>query len=158
MTHPRGTSAWSPFSRALGLVSGGDEHLVLIAAANLDRALQKLPKRVRHRVQLPNPTRRALWLLRNIYEHWDELRKQYRSGTQPLRGAAQKLKAEFPNADPWSFTFDPKSGDIILADVVALTPLLGELRRLEARVLRLERRLTSRSSGPAAPAAERPNR
>lgn len=117
-----------------------DEHIFLVAAGNLDRALRRAPKPVQLEVQLSESWRRALWLLRNIYEHWDELRASYRSKDRQLRGAAKKLRAEFPDADPWTFTFDPTSGAIVMADVVPLTSLWKELRLLEARMLRLERR------------------
>lgn len=117
-----------------------DEHVLLVAAANLDRALRRAPKAVRLEAQLSNSWRRALWLLRNIYEHWDELRASYRSKGRHLRGAARLLRAEFPKADPWSFTFDPASGAIVMADVVPLASLWKELRLLEARMFRLERR------------------
>lgn len=117
-----------------------DEHLFLVAATNLDRALRAVPKTIRSTASLPESPRRALSLLRNIYEHWDELRKFYRSDSEASQGAARKLKSEFPKADPWSFTFDPTTGDIVLADVVALTPFVSDLRRLEHRLLQLERR------------------
>lgn len=117
-----------------------DEHVLLVAAANLDRALRRASEAVRIQAQLSESWRRALWLLRNIYEHWDELRASYRSKGRQLRGAAQKLRAEFPKADPWSFTFDPATGTIVMADVVPLAALWKELRLLEARMLRLERR------------------
>lgn len=120
-----------------------DEHLVMVAAAHLDRALRSVPRKWRRDVQLPMSSRRELSLLRDIYEHWDELRRQYRSGG-PLRGAALKLKIHFPTAEPWSFTFDPKSGEIVLANVVAVDVLDRELRRLEAHVLRTERRPPNR--------------
>jgi hypothetical protein len=117
-----------------------DEHTFLVAAGNLDRALRRAPKEMLREIGLSESWRRALWLLRNIYEHWDELRAAYRSRGGQLRGAAAKLRAEFPQADPWSFTFDPADGSIVIADVVPLGPLWKELRLLEARMLRLERR------------------
>ena len=117
-----------------------DEHILLVAAANLDRAIRKVPKAIHREVTLPESPRRALWLLRNIYEHWDELGRLYRGGSGALRGAALKLKTEFPKADPWSFTIDPMTGEIVLADVIPLTPLAVELKALETRTLRLERK------------------
>jgi len=116
-----------------------DEHMLMVAAANLDRALKKARKYIRAKEQLPESPRRALWLLRNIYEHWDQLRKEYRQPSGPLKGAALKLKEEFPDAIPWSITFDPKTGEVTLADVIPLGPLVAELRLLEARLLRLQR-------------------
>lgn len=117
-----------------------DEHVLLVAAANLDRALRRAPKPVLVEAKLPESWRRALRLLRNIYEHWDDLRAAYRSKGRQLCGSAEKLRTEFPRADPWSFSFDPKNGEVVIASVVPLGPLCRELRLLEARMLRLERR------------------
>jgi hypothetical protein len=117
-----------------------DELLLLVCAANLDRALEKLPKQFRRCILVPKPWRRGLWLLRNVYEHWDELRRHLRAGTDDAKGTVGKLRREFPSADPWSFTIDPESDEVILASVVPLKPLMRELRRLEARILRLERK------------------
>lgn len=130
-----------------------DEHILLVAAANLERAITNAPRALRAEVTLPAHSRRALWLLRNIYEHWDELRRVYRGSSTALRGAALKLKTEFPNADPWSFTIDPKRGEIVLANVVPRTPMLGELRALEHRLLKVERkhRRTAPSSSEPSP-------
>ena len=124
-----------------------DEHMLVVAAANLQRALRKAKRTVREQATLPESSQRALWLLRNMYEHWDELKRQFRAGSSQLKGAAQKLKKEFPSADPWSCTIDPKTKEVVLADVVALQPFAAELRRLEARLLRLERRRKKQAGG-----------
>jgi hypothetical protein len=116
-----------------------DEHILLVAVTNLDRALQRAPKIVRFETQVSESVRRALRLLRDIYEHWDTVRAAYRATGGQLRKAALKLRTEFPEADPWSLTFDPTTGAIVIADVVPLAPLLKELRLLEARLLRFER-------------------
>ena len=116
-----------------------DEHLLLVCAANLDRALDRVPKNLRRQLSISKQSRRALWLLRNIYEHWDELRRHLRAGTSDSKGTIAKLRKEFPAADPWSFTIDHRADEIVLADIVALRALLKELRGLEAGVLRLER-------------------
>lgn len=116
-----------------------DEHLVFVAAANLQRALESAPRPLRGLTRGSNVPNRQLRLLRDIYEHWDQLRRQFRADPAKLRGAARRLRDEFPNADPWSFTFDPQTGDIVLAGVVGVKALLKELRLLEARVLRRER-------------------
>lgn len=116
-----------------------EEHLLYVCAANLDRALERLPKHLRRELQVSKDTRRVLWLLRNVYEHWDEIRKHLRAGTPDPKGTLTKLHKEFPNADPWSFTIDLDTGEIILADVVSFTQWTPELRKLEARALRLER-------------------
>ena len=116
-----------------------DEHLVYVAAANLHRALESVPRVIRSEVRFAKVPGRALRLLRDIYEHWDQLRRQLRGDPTKLRGAGAKLRRDFPGADPWSFTFDPRTGDIVLANVVEVKPLLKELRLLEARLLRRER-------------------
>lgn len=127
-------------------VTSCDEHLLLVCAANLDRALDRLPKGLRRQLSVTKETRRALLLLRNIYEHWDQLRRHLRAGTSDAKGTIAKLRKEFPAADPWSFTIDHQKDEIVLADVVALRTFLKELRKLEARVLRQER---SRKRGHA---------
>jgi hypothetical protein len=115
-----------------------DEHLLLVCAANLDRALKRASRRLRSSLEVTQETRRALWLLRNVYEHWDEIRGPLRAGRDDAKETLKKLRDEFPQADPWSFTVDPEY-NIILSDVVDLNALIVELRRLEARVLKLER-------------------
>jgi len=136
-------AAWgkarSHVARRAFSTTSADEQLLLVCAANLERALTKAPNRLRRDLQVSKQSRRALWLLRNIYEHWDELRRHVRAGTDDSKGTVAKLRREFPSADPWSFTIDPDKDEIILADVVALKSFVAELRRLEARVLRLER-------------------
>jgi hypothetical protein len=123
-----------------------DEQLLLATAVNLDRALQRVSKKLGRHLYVNKDSRRALWLLRNIYEHWDSLRQHLRDGTKDPEGTLEKLRAEFPQADPWSITIDPDTDDIVIADVVPVRPLIRDLRRLEARVLRLER---SRRRGDA---------
>jgi hypothetical protein len=116
-----------------------DEHILMVTAANLDRALKKARKYIPTEARLPESPQRALWLLRNIYEHWDQLRKEYRQPLGPLKGAALKLKEEFPDAVPWSITIDHKTGELTLANVIPLGLFVAELRILEARLLRLQR-------------------
>jgi len=116
-----------------------DEHLFLIAAANLDRALDAAPRPIKRVIALPRRSRRALHLLRNIYEHWDELRRCYRKGTEDTNPAAQKLRKEFPEANPWTSSIDPAKGEIIIANTISLKPFTKELRHLEARMHQLER-------------------
>jgi len=117
-----------------------DEHILYVAAAHLDRALSRAPRVVRDEVQLSKEWRRAITLLRHIYEHWDTARAELRRKDRPPRRSLKKLRDEFPKADPWTFTFDPATGEVVLADVVPLRPLRAELRGLEARMLRLQRR------------------
>jgi hypothetical protein len=125
-----------------------DEHLVVVAAANLDKALERCPRRLRAVLQISSNETRALRLLRNIYEHWDELRDPYRREGE-LRASAKKLHDEFPGADPWSIIVDPDTNEISLAAVVPLRAFTKELRRLEARVLRAERAHHRAATGAA---------
>jgi hypothetical protein len=126
-----------------------DEHLFLVAAANLERALQRVSGRLSRTLRVNRKSQRALWLLRNIYEHWDGIRQHLRNGTPDPEGTLAKLRTEFPQAEPWSITVDPETDDIIIADVVPIRPLLKELRRLEARVIRMERARMRGTVGPA---------
>jgi hypothetical protein len=94
-----------------------DEHCLIVAAANLDRALRKAPRKLR-RAAVSDETRRALQLLRNVYEHWDELRECYRSGSRK-RGAALKLSEEYPGVEPWTLVLHP-DGDMVVAGLISV--------------------------------------
>lgn len=124
-----------------------DEHLLLVVATNLDRALNRLSKKDSRTLKISDDSRRALRLLRNVYEHWDIFRGQLRKDEEEFDGALAKLRSEFPDADPWSITIDRENDDLIIADVIALKPLVKELRRLEARILRLERARKQKDGG-----------
>jgi hypothetical protein len=108
-----------------------DEHAIAVAATNLDRALSQAEEYVGD-WGIPSETLRALRLLRNIYEHWDELREAFRTGGQADRGAAKRLAEEFPEAEPWSIELEP-GGDIKVAGLISLKALKKALRGLEAR-------------------------
>lgn len=123
-----------------------DEHILLVAAANLDRSLKKAQKFVPRKLKLPEQHQRALYLLRNIYEHWDQLRKEYRQPKGPLQGSALRLKQEFPNAVPWSISFDPNTGEITIANTVPLKPFNDALRQLEAKLLHFQRQYRKKST------------
>ena len=115
-----------------------DEHSFLIAARNLDRAFKRA-QTIFPELELSDTTRQALRLLRNIYEHWEDHRDTFRSATRQKRQSGETFVRRFPAGDPWSFTFVPRTGDIVLADVVSLADFLSQLRKLEAQVLLLER-------------------
>lgn len=118
------------YSFRAGFEASYDEHCLLVAAGNLDRSLRRFRGRARKDYQFPPPTQRALRLLRNIYEHWDELRESFRHGTPS--GAVEKLARKFPEAEPWSIVICP-DGDFLLAGVVSLRSLVRDVRRLEAK-------------------------
>lgn len=117
-----------------------DEHLVFVAAANLSRALDCAPRPLRKAATLGLTAARALRLLRDVYEHWDQLRAQVAGHRAADSGAAARLGREFPGAEPWSLTFDIQTGDIVLANLVDVKQFVADLRRLEAAVLRSERK------------------
>lgn len=108
-----------------------DEHCLFVAAGNLCRAIQRLAPTDLPVAPLPARTVQQLKLLRNIYEHWDELRPSYRRG--PLRRSAKILRTEFPEAEPWNLQIMP-DGEVLVAKVVSLRELVRELRTLEAAV------------------------
>ena len=116
-----------------------DEHCLVGAATNLDRALRRTHRKLRQ-TAITEETRRTLQLLRNVYEHWDELRACYRRGNAK-RGAALKLSQEFPGVEPWSLVFHPDTGDVVIAGLVSVHSLVKDLRTLEARALWEQRRL-----------------
>jgi hypothetical protein len=122
-----------------------DEHSVVVSAKNLGEALRGLPRAVRGEVGIAESLK-ALELLRDVYEHWAEARRFYRGHDQNGRSAraVRKLKEKCPSADPWSFTIDRDEDDVIVADVVPLMPFARELRGIEARLLRFERRRKAR--------------
>ncbi|WNM62430.1 hypothetical protein [Candidatus Nitrospira neomarina] len=126
-------------ARRMFTLTSTDEHLFLVAGANLRRVLIKVPRHLRKRLCVTKDFYRVVVLLRNIYEHWNELRPHIRAGTNDSKGTIAKLRKEFPAAEPWSFTIDRDQNEIILANVVNLRSFTHDLRRLESRVLRIER-------------------
>jgi hypothetical protein len=117
------------FQRKRFATTSFDEHALVIAAGNLGKALERAPKFLRR--ILPKKTLRALQLLRNIYEHWEDMRAAFRKGGPAKTEAALKLSQEFPEAEPWTIAIHPDRS-IDLANVVFLRSLSLDLRKLEA--------------------------
>jgi hypothetical protein len=117
------------FQRKRFATTSFDEHNLVIAAGNLGKALDRAPKFLRR--VLPKQTLRALQLLRNIYEHWEDMRAAFRKSGPAKTDAALNLVKEFPEAEPWTIAIHP-DGNIDLANVVFLSSLSLNLRRLEA--------------------------
>jgi hypothetical protein len=111
------------------------EHMILVAARNLLRALNMLSK-VHSHLNLPRKLRGDLRQLRDIYEHWDEQIPCFRGG----RSATSKSGGEFlsrnPLGRPFSVQFT-KQGPI-MAGVVTLRTFVRELDQLEKKLLRIE--------------------
>lgn len=118
--------------------SSYDEHQVLVAARNLLRAFERAARPLRPVAALPEHHAKALHLLRDVYEHWEQSRRQL-AGAAPLTKAAEKLKSAYPGAEPWSLTYDPRTGAVVLCALVDLESLVPELRSLEARLHRARR-------------------
>lgn len=127
------------FQRKRFATTSFDEHAFVIAAGNLAKALDRAPKFLRS--MLPKKTVRVLQLLRNIYEHWEDMRAAFRKGGPAKTEAALKLAKEFPEAEPWTIAIHP-DGNIDLANVVFLRSLNLDLRKLEASVHWRQRQLT----------------
>lgn len=106
-----------------------DKHMVLVAAANLNRALKEAST-VTPDLKLTEDLRVALVRLRDVYEHWNEHRTSFRQAGRPKSRAGKNLHEEFPSAAPWSFEWHP-GGDVVVAGVVSLRAFLGELEILD---------------------------
>ena len=118
-------------SRKLFATTSYDLHCLLVAGGNVERAIQRLKKHDLDGFRPVKRSRRALQLLRNVHEHWDELRTGYRHGE--LTGAAQKLDLEYPGAEPWCLSIEPH-GDLVVANTISLRDLCRDLRIFEARI------------------------
>lgn len=118
-------------SRKLFATTSYDLHCLLVAGGNLERAIQRLKNRDLDGFRPIRRSRRALQLLRNVHEHWDELRRGYRHGQ--LTGAARKLEVEYPGAEPWCLAIQP-DGDVVVANTISLQTLNRDLRTFEARI------------------------
>jgi hypothetical protein len=122
-----------------------DEHMIFVAAANLERALAQASALL-DGLELSEQLRERLTLLRNIYEHWNEQRDSFRQSTRPKARSGRRLQERLPRAAPWSFEWHP-NGDIVLAGVVSLQNFWRELRILERSMRRLEKRQRKEHSG-----------
>ena len=91
-----------------------DQHLLLVAANNLAKAMTKYPDVASEIDELPDPNG-ALELLRNVHEHWDETRDAFR-GEAPMRRSGKRFSESFPGASPWSMVF-PMHGGIEISVV-----------------------------------------
>ena len=126
-----------------------DEHCLLVAATNLDRALGH-SKALIGESPIPETTRRSLRLLRNLYEHWDEQRHSFRQGGPEKRRAAKALSEEFPNSKPWTLKLFP-DGKVVLAGAISLDEFMNGLRRLEASARWRQRALRRKGRHVALP-------
>jgi len=113
-----------------------DEHMAFVAFGDFSKALEQA------RPYFPSlslsPERlKALCLLRNLYEHWNQHRDTFRSPDLAKVRSGKEFDSAFPAGKPWSLTIQP-SGDILMADLVSLFALDQELQSLEAHLVELE--------------------
>jgi hypothetical protein len=112
-----------------------DEHMLLVAAGQLQKALKSARNHFPH-LALSGDLEKALRLLRNIYEHWDALRESFRTPDRERVRSARQFSIDFPEGQPWSVDFMP-NGDIVLAKVVSLRMLASELGRLQRQLSKI---------------------
>ena len=106
-----------------------DEHMFLVAACNLVRAVNLTVK------DLPQLKRfiahnEAIRLLRNIYEHWDEIRSGRRSRS------VDDFRNKFPQAQFFSITYTDRGP--VIAGILSLREFLVQLEELEKELLAVE--------------------
>jgi hypothetical protein len=99
-----------------------DEHMIFIAGNNLitaaKRAREHFPE-----IEEGAEVERAIHLLRNVYEHWEETRSTFFDPTVPKKRSSKNLREEFPAARPW---FPPihAPGMYLLGGVVSMYDLI----------------------------------
>jgi hypothetical protein len=95
-----------------------DHHFLLVAAVQLERALQA------HGTGrgLPPDLRDKLKALRNVCEHWDEWDQE--------RGSARAYRRRWPEQSPYQISLSASRDDILLGGIVRLGDLLPPVREL----------------------------
>jgi len=112
-----------------------DEHMLLVAGGNLARALN-CAKPYMPQISIPEETCKAMKLLRDLYEHWDEQRLVFQEKTRTKKRSAKDLAKHFPAARPWTTVFT--DDDVLLGGVVGINELSKTLGPIEQEILRLE--------------------
>jgi hypothetical protein len=117
-----------------------DEHALVLVGWNVGRAI----KRAEHlfpEIKLASDTYRALRLLRNLYEHWDEQRKCFREGGEKKRAAKEFVEA-FPQGRPWSITYG--FDDWTIGAVLPVRQVTKELGLIEELAHSLEEQIEAK--------------
>jgi hypothetical protein len=112
-----------------------DEHILAVAGGNLARSIDRAVKHF-PQLSIPESTREAMRLLRNLYEHWDEQRKSFQDGNAPKILSGKSFLERFPEGKPWSMVYAAE--DWFLGGVVPIAALRRELESIEGQALRLE--------------------
>ena len=116
-----------------------DEHMLVVAGWNLARAVRRAEE-LFPSIRMTDQAK-ALRLLRNLYEHWDEQRVAFQSDSQPKERSAREFVESFPQGHPWSITYT--QDDWLLGGVVSANAILRDLKAVEREALDLERQLRS---------------
>lgn len=85
-----------------------DAHLLLVAMRNLMLALDRVPDLRQAFPLAPEENERALRLLRDVYEHWDEYVDLHRARMPFPSRSGKSLTEEFPTYQPWSMSYGPE--------------------------------------------------
>lgn len=128
-----------------------DEHLLTIAAGNLEKARARAGRYYRH-IEFSDKLLdllKKLAALRDVYEHWEEHRRVFRGEGRPKSRAAHELSESFPSGSPWAVDYNTDSGDFVLAGIVSLQHLDRELKSFQ-KVLVAEWKKRTANPTPAA--------
>ena len=119
-----------------------DEHILLVAGRNLERAIKRLKKYYSDIIIEPDFLKR-LRLLGNIYEHWDQHRDEFRLPSAKQTHSLRVCLKKFPGKNPWSVSYGENG--LVLGGVIKLKELLDSLNELEKTLLSLEKKYNRRS-------------
>ena len=111
-----------------------DEHMLLCAAANLEKALALFATDLSE-LALPVEFSELLRHLRNVYEHWEDYKPHVASPPATNRSGG-RLATLQPTAQPWSIEIWPGE-DVKVACVLSVRQLHNHLRRLAQQLRKL---------------------
>lgn len=130
-------------------ISEFDEHLLAVAIGNLAKA-QGMARRYYKHLSFSKELLQSLTCLRDVYEHWEQHRRAYRGKERPKTKAAYDLAKRFPEAQPWTVDFDWENGDFVLAGLVSIKRLEGELKSFYQALIGEWKQLEAANPAPAA--------
>jgi hypothetical protein len=105
-----------------------DEHLLLVAMRNFLRALDRMPE-MKASFALDPKTARAIEMLRDIYEHWDQYVDLHRAKTPFPKRSGKAFEEAYPERQPWSMVYGEDGP--VLAGVIVLRDFFDSLGRFE---------------------------
>ena len=107
-------------------------HLFLVCARNALRAIDALGDHT-VKVDIPEDLRKACLWLRNIYEHWDTRRGEFRADSDEKQRDAKKFSEKWPDAEPFSASLTEQ--DLVIGDVFSVQTMLGKLGVIERQLV-----------------------